>query len=301
MKETTIDKAHALDSKKLQAQLTRNWHFLGAMTVAASVGLAMSLAPTIEATLSDFWPWGNTNIVLLAALAAALISLVGYLTYQQRKIGAVREHFDKMEAESGRVTRRQKNRIHALLNVSRMMGAVSDLEDMFTAVTEMCIDIFDAEQASLMILNRETQELEVRAATGHEPERAEKVKQATHQLGEGISGWVAAHQKAVNLSPGVDVRQFEGLELKRKHVSAAMVVPILVRDELVGVLSVSSRRETGSFTDMDLEALSVFAESAGSCIRHCERAKWMRQMIENQKGMSITGMFNAQQKPEPTT
>ena len=290
-----------LDTSRLHAQLARNWNFLGAFTVVLSIGLALTLAPMLEAQLNDFWPWANTNIVLLIALACTLLALVVYLTHQQRKILGIRDHMEAMEREQHQVMRRQKNRLHALLNISRLMGAVSDPDAMFKAITDTCLEIFDAQQATLMILNRGTSELETRSATGHEEERMQYVKNAKHPIGQGISGWVAEHQIPVNLSPGVDLSRYEGLVLQREHITAAMVVPILVRDELVGVLSISSLQPATVYNDNDLEALQVFAESAGASIRHSERAKWMRQMIESQKGQSLTGVFNAQPKPEPTT
>jgi uncharacterized protein YigA (DUF484 family) len=291
----------SIDTKHLERQLTRNWYLLGAISIASCVGLAIALAPTLTATLNDFWPWGDTNLVLLGALVIALTGLVAYLTYQQRKIGAVREHIERMEMESRKAERRQKERMHALVNVSRMMGAVADLETMFKTITEMCIEMFECEQASLMVLNPGTEMLEVRAATGHEKDKVEMVKRATQRVGEGIAGWVAQHQCPLNLSPGVDMSQYGDLKLTRKSIIAAMVVPIVVRDELVGVLSVSSRNESTIFSAADLEALGVFAENAGSCIRHSERAAWMRKMIENQKGTSVTGLSHAQPKPEPTS
>jgi transcriptional regulator with GAF, ATPase, and Fis domain len=295
------DDPSAMDANTLHARLKRNWNFLGAFTVVLSIGLAVSLAPTLEGQLTDFWPWGNTNVLLLVALALVLTVLVGYLTYQQRRILGVRDHIERMERAQREVIRQQKSRLHALLNISRLMGAVSDPESMFKAITDTCRQIFSCDQATLMILNRGSRELEVRSATGHEPQRVEHVMQAKHPIGDGISGWVAEHQIPVNLSPGVDLSRFEGLVLQYDHITAAMVVPILVRDELVGVLSISSRAPSAVYDDNDLEALQVFAESAGACIRHSERAKWMRQMIDAQKERNVAGPAGPHPKPEPTT
>ena len=63
-------------------------------------------------------------------------------------------------------------------------------------------------------------------------------------------------------------------------LTAAMVVPIMVRDELVGVLNISSRAPNTTYAEEDMRALEVFAENAGTCIRQAERAEWMRQTIE---------------------
>jgi hypothetical protein len=58
-----------------------------------------------------------------------------------------------------------------------------------------------------------------------------------------------------------------------------MVVPIIVRDDLVGVLNVSSRSKDIIYESEDLLALEGFSSSAGVCIRHTEHVNWMRQMV----------------------
>jgi GAF domain-containing protein len=59
-----------------------------------------------------------------------------------------------------------------------------------------------------------------------------------------------------------------------------MVVPIILRDELFGVLSVSSRSRRVRFDYEDLETLLVFAETAGIVSRHAEQSMWMRATIQ---------------------
>jgi GAF domain-containing protein len=69
-------------------------------------------------------------------------------------------------------------------------------------------------------------------------------------------------------------------------LTAAMVVPIMVRDELVGVLNISSRAPHTIYMEEDLRALEVFAENAGTCIRQAERSEWMRQTIEKMRNQN---------------
>ncbi len=59
-----------------------------------------------------------------------------------------------------------------------------------------------------------------------------------------------------------------------------MVVPVSLRGELVGVLSVSSSEPGLIYSEEDLQALQVFAETAGICCRHAEQTDWMRQTIQ---------------------
>jgi len=100
-------------------------------------------------------------------------------------------------------------------------------------------------------------------------------------VGEGIAGWVAHHLEPLILQPGTESK-YPGLELRKTEITAAIIVPIVLRDELVGVLNISSRRVDARYSDEDAQALGVFAENAGACIRHSERAEWMRQLIERQ-------------------
>ena len=82
------------------------------------------------------------------------------------------------------------------------------------------------------------------------------------------------------LGPQVDRSRFPGFKSKDHKLASAMVVPVMLRDELFGVLSVSSRSRRIRYDEEDLGTLLVFAETAGIASRHAEQANWMRQTIQ---------------------
>jgi signal transduction protein with GAF and PtsI domain len=90
------------------------------------------------------------------------------------------------------------------------------------------------------------------------------------QLGDGIAGWAAQNRRPLLLSRGCDVRQFKGLKLQSEHVLAAMVVPIVIMDRLLGVLNVSTKSTEVDYDDADFKATQVFAANAGVSIRYAE-------------------------------
>jgi hypothetical protein len=47
---------------------------------------------------------------------------------------------------------------------------------------------------------------------------------------------------------------------------------------------VSSRDVAARYSPDDLRALQVFAENAGTCIRHAERAAWSRRVMAAYRG-----------------
>jgi len=276
---------------QLRRQELHYWYLLGAVNIVTTAGLAFAITPLLGDRITGLWPWANTHVVLLTLLPLSMALLVGYLTIQKTKARDMRVRVMDMVEDSARRERQNAARLRALLNVSRMMGSVTNLENVFETITNTCLEVFDCQQASLMIVNTDTNTLETRAATGHN--NAEEVKKSTVKIGEGVAGWVAAERKPIVLTRETNLAEYPKLKLKDKRLSAAMVVPILLRDELVGVLNISNRSPEASYSNEDLQALSVFAESAGTCIRHTEHVEWMRKTIQDQSSRA-----GRQQRPQ---
>ena len=264
---------------QLIQQEARHWYLLAAVSIISTAGLAFAVAPLLSERIAPLWPWANTHIVLLLGLAVSILLLVSYLTVQQKRVRAIRMQIQEMMEKSTRRARQNAARLHAVLNVSRMMGSVTNLQNVFDSITNTCLDVFDCQQASLMLVNEQTRELETRASTGHLD--TDEVRKATQKIGEGIAGWVAEKREPLILSRNTDLSAHPGLETNNMNISAAMIVPIVLRGELVGVLNISTRTPGADYTDEDLQALQVFAENAGTCIRHTEHVEWMRQTIKN--------------------
>ncbi len=275
-----VNAAYTVDSR-----LTRNWRLMVGVTIASTVGMAVAVAPVLGEQFGTVWPWPNTHLVLLGGLAISVILLVAHLTSQQRKLSDIHGEVrclegavQHLEEESIERERQNHARLKALLNISRMMGAVNRLDEVFDSVIDTCIELFGAQQASLMLLNANTNELAVQAAGGH-PE-SEKVKGAKRKVGEGIAGWVAKNCHPLILGPDIDLSRYPGLQVDVSKLTAAVVVPVLLRDELIGVLSIRSRNPSVRYGEDDLQSLRVLAETIGTVIRHSEHVEWMRKTIE---------------------
>ncbi len=103
------------------------------------------------------------------------------------------------------------------------------------------------------------------------------------KVGEGIAGWVAAHREPILLRDVGDCARYPDLKFNYPSLTSTMVVPILLRDEIVGVINVTSNSPDITYDDDDLRAFQVFAENAGACIRHAEHVHWLKQMIPHLK------------------
>ncbi len=260
------------------ARPDRSWGLLVGICVASTLGLAAIVLPLLEQRVDSPWPWQHTQRFLLLAFPTSVLAAVLYLTDQRRRAGAIRDELRRQRERDAERARRQSTRLSALLNVSHIMGSEVSLQNVFDAVTKLCRETFACEQVSLMLVDKEAGELVVRSASGHRD--VQRLLGQRQKLGEGIAGQVAAAGRPLLLGPGApDPAQFRDLRQQAQPIAAAMVVPIRVRDELVGVLNVASHAATTAFDSEDLQALLVFAENVGACIRHAEQAEWMRQLI----------------------
>ena len=214
----------------------------------------------------DFWPWIKTEYVLFTGLVVLVLVFVAYLSHQRRRVTVMQRQLERMQEKAIGQGRRDETRLHALLRVSQLMGSNNDLQGVFDCITNMCIEAFDCQQASLMLANREGTELEVCAATGHA--NLAEVLSSRQRIGENIAGWAAEHRTAILLQSSMDTTKYPGLKLRDSSVSSAMVVPIVLADTLVGVINVGSRSTDSSYDEHDLQALHVFAENVRTCIIH---------------------------------
>jgi len=283
--DAAIDRIDAVESQSTASEQREmkhpsflNWFLLVLSVVISAITILAVIPPLLSARLAEFWPVPKPQLALLVVLTLTLVALVG-LVHQRRYLSWLRREFDASKRDAEERARRHAARVYALLNVSRMLGSWSDINKVFDSVTDMCVEIFHSDSASLMLVDNDTGELVVTAASGCNVDP--KILGARQRVGEGVAGYAAERCEAMLLRGSDTSDKYPGLTLKTPSITASMVVPIMVRDELVGVINATSRASEAEYDKDDLRALQVFAENVGTCIRHTEHMDWMRATIQN--------------------
>ncbi len=256
-------------------RIWRNWFLVVGVLAITTIGLAVSIPPLLSA--KDPIPWIRPELVLLVGLSMIVLLFIAYMTGRQREVFRTHQKLIQLQKGTDKRMRQQTERIYALSSVGRLMGKISDLHQIFDYITNMCEQTFYCHRASLMLYDREADELMVQSVSG---DIQEDMLGAKQKIGEGPAGWAASNRQALILEDARDAERYPGLKLTNPSLLSAMVVPIITRDELVGVLNVSSNSPDIKYTEEDLLSLCVFADNAGICIRHNEQADMLRQMIK---------------------
>jgi len=227
----------------------------------------------------------------LSALASqATVALHTALLYQS--IAVARRELD-----------RSLFQISMLFDVTRAMGAVTDLTELLQIILDRAIDAVDAEKGSLMLLDEETGELAIRVVFGLPDKQVERKINSGEMLcrrfkpGEGIAGRAFMENRTIC----VDNTAADGAFTEREstNVHSIICVPLNVDDGTIGVLNITNKRalmfagkpasgeEPGadrSFSKDDQDILGALADQAAIAIA---RARLYEAAITD----SLTGLY----------
>ena len=135
-------------------------------------------------------------------------------------------------------------------------------EDLLAELLERTKEIFLADTAAVLLLERSRQYLVAAAAVGLEEEVAQGVR---IPLGAGFAGRIAAERKPVILNK-IDRSTVVNPILLEKHMRTMMGVPMVAGGQVIGVMHVGSMTDR-SFTSEDAELLQVAADRAAAAVQ----------------------------------
>jgi diguanylate cyclase (GGDEF)-like protein len=166
----------------------------------------------------------------------------------------------KVAAEQGRadVLDERLRVVSRLHDAGRAVNSVHELDHVLGTILNGVVEMLGAETGSVMLV--EDEELRGVAAVGNE-----RALGARLAFGEGIAGRVAAVRNALLINGEASDGAFPGLLPRRTPVDSALSVPMIERDQLIGVLNIGAPA-THVFNHRDLEAARAFAEYAAAAI-----------------------------------
>ncbi len=142
-----------------------------------------------------------------------------------------------VEQRSGELAA-EKERLTALQEISVEVSSTLDVDALLAASLQSLAQIVRAPYGSIMLVDRETEQLETRAVLGY-PSVDTYVR---FPIGSGVAGWVAQHKKPA-LIPDVQADErwvtSPNQQLTNKQEGSVLAVPLIAHQEVVGVLTLS--------------------------------------------------------------
>jgi PAS domain S-box-containing protein len=175
---------------------------------------------------------------------------------------------------------REQQNTETLLRILTEVSSSLDLDRALNRTLSLLNEAIGAEQGTIMLLHAEDNLLHYRAGYGYLTDRTDTTTRGfTMKIGEGLAGWVVQNREAVLVSDlHLDSRWVRTSKSGQDHRSA-IVVPMLVGEDVIGVLMVFQRAADFFSAEM-LNLVKAIAGQVAVAINNAHLYELIRDQAE---------------------
>jgi uroporphyrinogen-III synthase len=178
------------------------------------------------------------------------------------------------------VSESASTQVALLHRISNIVSSDQDIESILHEMVMLTMNVTHSDACLVYLIEHATNEIVLRAS--QLPHDAE-IGKVRLKMGEGITGWVAAHNSVValprNASGGIRFKPFSALQ--EDTYQAFMSVPLVDSGEIIGVINVH-HREPHSHSSDEVALVTFIGEQMGGLIA--------RTKLEEQSQISVRRM-----------
>lgn len=178
--------------------------------------------------------------------------------------------------------RRDNTRLRALIplyELSRAFMTTTDLDTLLQEVVESSQAQTGADRCSLMLLDRESGTLSIRAAVGLPQELIATVHAP---VGQGIAGWAAQTGETLLLNDREELPPQIRETMVNDAIMSALCVPLKIQNEVIGVLNLT-KFTTPPFSAGDRDLVGILAGQAAIAIENARLFTEIQRAYEELK------------------
>ncbi len=183
--------------------------------------------------------------------------------------------------------------VDVLYRVHRFIALITDLNTLLARIMEESKQIAHAEACSLMLYDAATEELYFEVALGESGDQEALKREVRLSKGEGIAGVAAETRQSVNVPDVREDRRFYQSADETSHFEtrSLLAVPLLDRENLIGVIEVVNKVGGGPFTSTDLHVMEIFGGLVATSIAN---ARLIEENLQAERlaalGQAVAGL-----------
>lgn len=170
--------------------------------------------------------------------------------------------------------------LSALYEFSRRISSASTLEDALDSILAIVEELVACDESVIYAADHE-HGLMIPKAVRIGNERADAGELAPLPMaGDTVLGWAMRERKAI-VSPDISLdERFSPSALGDRAIKSLMAIPLLVQDEVVGVLGVRSC-QAGRYSEDDVRVLSIIASQGAAIYRELDALAALTSYTDN--------------------
>lgn len=243
----TTPSLEAVERRRLQL-----WILSALLLVSVTVGVALlSMGPAVPRS------WVFNPAVLRIAIVCLSVAFSTYAIEKEMHLRRLARLLIDERVLTAALTNRLRE-VSLLLEAGKSINAALELSVVLETILRSAVELLGGTSGSVMLV--QGNELVSASVQGNQGAEGARLR-----FGEGIAGRVAATREPLLIDGAADPEDFPGLHVHETPPDSALCVPLVNRDELMGVLNVNAQPGR-LFTEYELRALSLFAEQAAVAI-----------------------------------
>jgi diguanylate cyclase (GGDEF)-like protein len=177
--------------------------------------------------------------------------------------------------------------ISALNLATADMASCKDPDRLCESIVEISSSLMNTERASLMLPEKEHDELFIRGVKGINKWIAKNIRV---RIGEGIAGKVYKEKEPIMVT---DIEKTLSTQKKPNYRTGSFVsIPLKIGDEAIGVLNLADKIDGEVFSEEDMTFLRHFASCASIALQGAQYCRALEEMRTLSITDCLTGLFN---------
>jgi len=157
--------------------------------------------------------------------------------------------------------KKQILQLKTLIKIFFDLTQTTDVDLLFNKIIKYAAQIVESDGASILLLDKEKNELYFKASLG---QKSQKIKKYKVKVGQGITGWVAEKGETlivndVNRDSKWDKDFDNAIKFQTKSI---ICIPLKLEKEILGVIELINKKDRTYFDKNDEEILIYFADQA---------------------------------------
>jgi GAF domain-containing protein/nitrogen-specific signal transduction histidine kinase len=270
---SSLDQSNALNAVNLVDENDETQSIVAVPMILSGRNLGMLSAQSYQAGV-----YTEEDVQILGTLANQAIVAIqnGRLFAETQNLASQLEL--RVVERTAQLQREQQN-TETLLRILTEVSSSLDLDRALNRTLSLLIEAVGAEQGTIMLLQAEDNLLHYRAGYGYLTDRSETGdRRFTLRVGEGLAGWVVQHRESVLVHDLHQDPRWMRSVTGQDHRSA-IVVPMQVVEDVIGVLMVF-QREQNSFSVEMLNLVRAIGNQVAVAINNAHLYELIRDQAE---------------------
>ncbi len=180
-----------------------------------------------------------------------------------------------------------------LNDLARTIGGSRNSEEMIQTIIRRSLRAVNAEQGVITLVEQEVD----RSMKTLVRTMIDSIGQEKFHLDQNLIGWMYLNKKPLIVDDPMHDSRFKGVQWD-VSIRSVLCVPMMVKSELKGVLTVYNKKDGGKFTENDQRLLAIIAGQSAQVVENARLYEQEKALMSMQEEIRLASKIQAELMPK---